>query len=282
MATGVAAPNEKMEPLELAGAVVTVDVVASPKGAAVVVGTPKAGGAAVVVVPKAGAAAAAVDVAPKTGGAADAPNAVGPPKLKDGGAAAATVDGLNIDKEGVEVGAPAVKLNGVELLGTAEVLVTDGSSVAPKANLSVVVAGLVAKENEGFGCSVAAPKENGAELTGLSESATVTFMTLVPWCSTGVGPKAKAGAGFFPRMSITLPVSSVVTFLESVAVPKLKIGFDLEAAVVVVAAMLNPANELELLVGILKVCGSASIFLIGSRVGRSNTFGSSGFGLAAD
>ena len=140
VATEAVAPNEKME---LAGAVVTVGVVAGPKGAAVVVSTS---------------------------------NAVGPLKLKD-----------------VEV--PAVKLNGVEVLCTAELLVTDGS------------------------------EEYGAEVTG---------------------PKDGAG-GFFP---------------QSVSGPKLEIGFELEAAVVAVAAMLNPTNELKLLetVGILKFCGSASIF----------------------
>ena len=158
MATGVVAPNEKME---LAGAVVTVGVVGGPKGTAVVVGTS---------------------------------NAVGPPKLKD-------------------VEAPAVKLNGVGVLGTAELLVTDGS------------------------------EEYGAEMTG-----------------------PKDGAGGF----------------ESVSEPKLEIGFEFEAAVVVVSAMLNPANELLETVGILKFCGSASIFLIGSMGGRSNALGSSGFGFAAD
>ena len=71
VATDVVAPNEKME---LAGAVGTVGVVGGPKGTAVVVGTPKAGGATGV---------ADVDgAAQKTGGAEDAPNAVGPPKLK--------------------------------------------------------------------------------------------------------------------------------------------------------------------------------------------------------
>ena len=84
---------------------------------------------------------------------------------------------------------------GVEVLRTAELLVTDGS------------------------------EEYGAEVTG---------------------PKDGAG-GFFP---------------QSVSGPKLEIGFELEAAVVAVAAMLNPTNELKLLetVGILKFCGSASIF----------------------
>ena len=122
-------------------------------------------------------------------------NAVGPPKLKD-------------------VEAPAVKLKGVvEVLGTAELLVTDAS------------------------------EEYGAEVTG-----------------------PKDGAGGF----------------ESVSEPKLEIGFEFEAAVVVVSAMLNPANELLETVGILKFCGSASIFLIGSMGGRSNALGSSGFGFAAD
>lgn len=42
---------------------------------------------------------------------------------------------------------------------------------------------------------------------------------------------------------MTLPVSSVVTFEESGTEPKLKIGLDFEAAVVVVAATLNSPED---------------------------------------
>ena len=131
VATDVVAPNEKME---LAGAVGTVDVVGSPKGAAVVVGTPKAGGATGV---------ADVDgAAEKTGGAEDAPNAVGPPKLK-----------------------------AVEVLGAAELLVADGSSfaVTPKGKLPVAFPSSD-KVNAGFGCSGSRSEDEHSLVDSASES----------------------------------------------------------------------------------------------------------------
>lgn len=190
------------------------------------VGNPKVVGAgAEVVMPKGGFIDVVTVVGtPKVGvGAAadetEAPNTVGPPKLKDG-----AVAGLNSDREGVDV-APPMKLNGVdvvvgiddELLG-----ICDSFSVASpkfKVGFSVDVSGLP-NANEGFVCSVS-PKENvGAALTGA--------------CLMSDGAE-----GFFPRISITLPVSS--TFGSGTAgAPKLKMGLDLEADDVVVGATLNP------------------------------------------
>lgn len=195
---------------------------------AVVVGNPKVVGAgAEVVMPKGGLVDVATVVeAPKVGAdETEAPNTVGPPKLKGG-----AVAGLNSDREGVDVATP-VKLNGAdvvvvvvgiddELLG-----ICDSFSVATpkfKVGFSVDVSGLP-NANVDFVCSVF-PKENGgAELTGaclMSDGAT----------------------GFLPRISITLPVSSKDTFDSGTAcATKLKMGLDLEPDDVVVGATLNAA-----------------------------------------
>ena len=198
------------------GAVVTVG---NPKvvRADVEVVTPKAGvvfDETVVETPKVGDGAAAVEAGP--------PNTVGPPKLKDG-----IVDGLKSDNEGVEVG-PPVKLNevGVLMMGFKEELFEiceSFSAVSAKSivDFSVDVPVWV-NENEGFVCSVAPNAKTGAELMGN--------------CLNSDG-----AAGFFPKISITLPVSNEET-LESLvidAVPKLKMGLGLEAEVVVVDAALN-------------------------------------------
>lgn len=199
-----------------------------PKAIDAVVGNPKVEGAgAEVVMPKGGFVDVATVVeAPKVGtDETEAPNTVEPPKLKDG-----AVAGLNSDREGVDV-APPVKLNGADVVvvvvGIDDVLlgICDSFSVASpkfKVGISVDVSGLP-NANEVFVCSVA-PKENvGAELTGA--------------CLMSDG-----AAGFFPRISITLPVSSKDTFDSGTAgAPKLKMGLDLEADDVVVGATLNAA-----------------------------------------
>ena len=175
-ATGVAAPNEK---IELAGAVVTVDLVGSPKGAAVV--ALKAG-------------TNAVDgVVLKTGGAAEfAPNAVGPPKLKD-------------------VRAPAVKLKGVEVLGTAELSVTDGSSVAVtlKGELPVAFPNS-GKVNAGFVWSVAATKEYGDEVTDVSPRAGTSFVSRFSFSM----PKLEFGLNHPPVSFVSLGASTVAPKLN--------------------------------------------------------------------
>jgi hypothetical protein len=229
---------------------------------AVVVGNPKVVGAgAEVVMPKGGLVDVATVVeAPKVGAdETEAPNTVGPPKLKDG-----AVAGLNSDREGVDV-APPVKLNGVDVVvvvGIDDVLlgICDSFSVASpklKVGFSVDVSGLP-NANVGFVCSVA-PKENeDAELTGA--------------CLMSDG-----AVGFFPRISITLPVSSKDTFESGTAGAKLKMGLDLEADDVVVGATLNAAglDRTEVL-----NCESATVFFsssVAKSVWRPNTIGSSAF-----
>ena len=208
------------------------EVVAAGKpkaiGAAVVVGNPKVVGAgAEVVIPKDGIVDVTVVGTPKVGVDAAAvetepPNTVGPPKLKDG-----AVDGLNSDNEGVDV-APPVKLNEVDVVvGIDEELleICDSFSVVSpkfKVGFSVEIS-VLANGNEGFVCTVPPKEKVGAELTGA--------------CL-----KSDGAAGFFPRISITLPVSSDDTLESGTTdpVPKLKMGLSLEADVVVVDATLNP------------------------------------------
>ena len=180
--------------------------------------------------PKVGAGAVTVEDGPS--------NTVELPKLKDG-----AVEGLN--NEEVEVG-PPVKLNEAAVVaGLIELLeVSDSFSVAaPKSNVDFSVdAPVLTNENEGFVCSVAPNEKVDVELIGI--------------CF-----KSDGAAVFFPRISITLPVSNKGT-LESGTVddvPKLTMGLGLEAEVVVVEATLNPDAAGLNGAGILN-SGSASVF----------------------
>lgn len=131
-------------------------------------------------------------------------------------------------------------------------MVGAGALPNEKTDFSPVDSGFV-KENDGFTGSLA-PNDNvgGVELTGV-------------WPNVGIG------VAFFPKISMTLPVSSVVTLDESGTEPKLKIGFDLEAAVVVVAAALNNP-EVAWVEGILKNPCDSSVFLTISS-GTNNAAG---------
>lgn len=104
-----------------------------------------------------------------------------------------------------------------------DLAVDDSSEAAPKAkrDLSADGAGF-ANENDGLACSPAPNEKGGGAVVGVA--------------STVV-------AGFFPKISITLPVSNVDTLLESGTagdLPKLKMGLAFDADVVVVAAILKP------------------------------------------
>lgn len=207
-------PNVKMElAVDPTAEVVTAEVVGKPKavGPAEVLGRPKVVGATKVA-GKLNAGAAAVGT-PNTAGADCKPKDVGatvalfrpkvgvvvvvdgtpkvadgtavwPPKLKDGAAV-----GLNSLSEDVGVGPPA-KLKDVDIgVGANEELleVSASFSIVPVASFKLDFSA-PPNENIGFVWSLA-PNENvGAELTG-------------PATTTGA-------AGFFPRTSITLPVSS--------------------------------------------------------------------------
>lgn len=226
-----------------------VVVVDKPKtvGAVVAVGKPKLVIAGVeVVVPKGGITDVTVGT-PKVGAGAvtvedGPPNTVEPPKLKDD-----AVEGLN--NEEVEVG-PPVKLNEAAVVaagGLIELLeVSDSFSVAaPKSNVDFSVdAPVLTNENEGFVCSVAPNEKADVEPIGI--------------CF-----KSDGAAVFFPRISITLPVSNKGTLESGTedAVPKLTMGLGLEAEVVVVEATLNPVAAGLNGAGILN-SGSASVFFL--------------------
>lgn len=216
------APNEKIEPAP--EAVVALEVVD-----AAVDGTPKVFGADEL--------AGAEVVAPNKLGAV-------PPKLNEG----ALVPGLNSDAEGVEVAAPKLNDDEVALDWKGAILVARSSSdgwegaVPPKekvgAAVEVATLGFV-KENVGLLWS-RVPKE-------VDEGGLVVE---IPDDTVGA---AGADSVFFPRISITLPVASVVLGLMPLSIfpscggpeaaPKLKIGVGFEDVVVVAAVVVGPAPK---------------------------------------
>ena len=251
------------------------DDVAVETGAAVVAVTPNAAGMAADVedapnvLVDGGTAADVVVATPNAGAAA--------PKFKDVGyAGGLAAEKLNSGGAAEAVVAlAAVKLGNDDSEPVAEALLeaTPNAMGAFSAELSTL-----ANEN-GEGAEAAAvvvgvPNEN-------------PFDKLV--VAAGIGTAGVVPSGFLPRISITLPVASVDTVFgaaeglddddDAAEEPKLKIGFDLDAAVVVVDAdEPEPADDIA---GSLK--NDDSLFGSSFSAGREKKFKAAGAGsLTAD